>query len=497
MTIFNDKVVFLDGDNVSVLAEFNLPGDGNVRWWCDSIDGWDDTADLNISIVNFGTSDGGYPANRFPAKERYITLQGACQASSRALAEKSMDDLVRACPPGKDFNIVRYESIPKRVNGRLASAIEFPQRFENEFRWMFTFVIPEAIKESATVNSGFINSWVGGLIYRNYTGAVTGDTNWVQNSSFEVDITTGVSRYAGISTSVDTAIKNDGTKSLKCTADNAQALSGVAMRSMSTSPNSWPQIWWSGSVDLRGATGGEKVGTWLRFYNSDGTIFESERIERTLTTTWQTFTCSLDGDASDDTKVIDSIEMHVRTLTASGPIWYVDKVHINAGPTPTPFFNGGSSNVCFWTGAANLTPSSKEAFGKLGGRRSYNSYTRESIIGSGNESGVIEQVDLDNAGTAVAFPITTVTGPLYNRAWEIRNETTGERLSFRMDVPEGFSLVIDHRKRTAVMNGQHFEYRKDGTWWGLIPGNNRLRLATEAFNAAATATFDYYDAWRN
>lgn len=496
MSIFNDRVVVSDADNVT-LIEFNIPADAESRWWCDEMIGWRDTSSLNAALVNSGTSDGASPANRFPAKERYLTLEGACQTASRQASEEQMDRLVYAFSPGVDLYVTRYTPVPKRMKVRLFDQIVFPQEFEQEFRWSVPLVIPGLpIKESLDEEIETVNTFAGGLVYREYTGGVNGDTNFAGNISFETDVTSFVTlANAATVTRVSSPTPASGSWAARVVT-SATASSGIAIRTPNQTPNSYDPVTWNGTVSLRGNVGGEVIATWLRINFTDGTTQETTKTNRTLTTSWQAFSATID---SDESKSIANIEMHARAPgTTAGVVFFVDYVHINAAATPSAQFHGGSTSA-FWTGTPNLTPASRQSNPKSPGKRSYTSFARTYSQGSvvDEEETVVDSAMLANNGNAWAYPVTTVEGPLFSGAWEIRNETTGERLSFRIDIPEGQELIIDHRDQTATINGQSVEFRKDGEWWGLKKGLNRVRLASDQFNINAKATFRYRHAWRN
>ena len=493
-TIFNDKVVITD-EAGNVVLEFNNAYNGNYKWMCDLMDGWTSTPDLNVALAKFGASDGAVPTNRFPANEKYVMIGGAFMSTSREVAEAQRDALVSAMPAGEDFYIGRYEGTAKRMRVRLAGPIEFPDEFEDSFRWQAPLVAPYPFKESLFPKSAYVNTYAGGTLYREYTGAVNGDTNYIFNPSFETDVNSNIVLQNGATVTRSSAVTAlNGTFSARVTTA-AQANSGIVVRTAPASPNSHDPGTWNGTISLRGSTGGEVIATWMRVVYTDGSVLETAHTNRTLTTSWQTFTHQI---VPDDDKGISYFEVHARAPgTTSGVVYYVDLVHVNFGASASTAFTGTGTNA-FWFSTPNLSPSGRQSNPKSPGKRSYTSFTRTYAQGVGDpENAAIESVDLVNNGNAVAYPITIVTGPLFNGGWEIRNETTNQRLSFRIDIPEGNELIIDHQRHTATISGQPVEFRKDGAWWGLAKGLNRVRLAADEFNSNATATFIHRDTWRN
>lgn len=99
-----------------------------------------------------------------------------------------------------------------------------------------------------------------------------------------------------------------------------------------------------------------------------------------------------------------------------------------------------------------------------------------------------------NEGTAPSDPISTATGPLV-AGWRAVNETTGESIAFDIDVPSGQNLVIDHANHTATLNGFPVQFEYSGTWWSIVPGNNRINLAGGDYNPSASLTVVARPAW--
>lgn len=116
-----------------------------------------------------------------------------------------------------------------------------------------------------------------------------------------------------------------------------------------------------------------------------------------------------------------------------------------------------------------------------------------SIIAGGGQQFVVNQ------GTELAYPILTIDGPITNP--RILNNTTGEELRLTYTLAGGEYLVIDMRQRTVVLNGNPAASRYSAVefpasrWWGLIDGNNDIRLNAAAAGGGAQCTVAWRHAW--
>jgi hypothetical protein len=105
----------------------------------------------------------------------------------------------------------------------------------------------------------------------------------------------------------------------------------------------------------------------------------------------------------------------------------------------------------------------------------------------------IATVTLDTDVTA--WPIVTVTGPVSDPI--VRNETTGQWWQYGGTVPDGGSLVVDHRPgyKTARLDGVNVfsDLVVGSALWPLVPGPNRISIEGSGTAAATVIRF----AWRN
>lgn len=101
---------------------------------------------------------------------------------------------------------------------------------------------------------------------------------------------------------------------------------------------------------------------------------------------------------------------------------------------------------------------------------------------------------LNNAGSIGTLPTARITGPVTNPYFE--NVTTGEVLRFTYTLGVGEYLDIDFSDATVLLGGTASRYyAKSGTFFELVPGNNDIRFGAGAYDAAASATVTWRDAW--
>lgn len=115
-------------------------------------------------------------------------------------------------------------------------------------------------------------------------------------------------------------------------------------------------------------------------------------------------------------------------------------------------------------------------------------YTRE----SGDEATPIQY---DNTGTAPYFPVIRLIGPLEPGSWVLVNETTGEQLWATVNLGDRQVLTIDTKRMKADHEGYDVSHLIYGDWFGLVPGQNTVRLYASSSSPIAdpknrTATND-------
>lgn len=107
------------------------------------------------------------------------------------------------------------------------------------------------------------------------------------------------------------------------------------------------------------------------------------------------------------------------------------------------------------------------------------------------------RIDITHDGSTVAYPILRFYGPVTDPV--IESETVGRQLVFEIEVAGGDYLEVDTRRRTIRLNGMASSNRYDALdfpaseWWGLLPGENRIRFAPDTFSSPAIAQVRYHD----
>lgn len=113
-------------------------------------------------------------------------------------------------------------------------------------------------------------------------------------------------------------------------------------------------------------------------------------------------------------------------------------------------------------------------------------------IASGSEDTTATVV---NDGTAHSRRlVVTLTGPLPQGGWRIRNDTTNEELWVDVGLTSTDSLTIDFAEQVVYLNTFPFLGRRYGDWWSLRPGPNDIRLYTE-YDPATTMHVVAESAW--
>lgn len=104
------------------------------------------------------------------------------------------------------------------------------------------------------------------------------------------------------------------------------------------------------------------------------------------------------------------------------------------------------------------------------------------------------RVTVFNPGSAPAFPVITIRGPINSPL--VTNETHGSAVGISLNLVAGDTVVIDMLKRTIVQGGstnRMGSMTKSG-FWALMPGENVIRLTANAYDAGS-ATLDFRPAW--
>lgn len=127
----------------------------------------------------------------------------------------------------------------------------------------------------------------------------------------------------------------------------------------------------------------------------------------------------------------------------------------------------------------------------IGGRTYPRVYPLTYTVVAGGEG---NQAVISNIGTAKAYPLFTLYGPIPS-GWHIDNVTTGASLAFDLDLGVGDVLVIDVKNKYATLNGFTVNGLVTGTWMQLVRGTNVLKLFAD-YNATAYFTVSAKSTWR-
>jgi hypothetical protein len=117
------------------------------------------------------------------------------------------------------------------------------------------------------------------------------------------------------------------------------------------------------------------------------------------------------------------------------------------------------------------------------------------VVFSTAAQGEGNQIVIFNTGTARAEPIVTVHGPL-TTGWRVESATTGEFSAFDISLGAADVLVMDHRMKTAELNGQLVSGLLTGKWWTLRPKSNTIRLYGDYNSAASFSIGATKSTWR-
>lgn len=98
-----------------------------------------------------------------------------------------------------------------------------------------------------------------------------------------------------------------------------------------------------------------------------------------------------------------------------------------------------------------------------------------------------------NTGTAPAYPIVVLRGPLPQGGWRLENSTKGETIYFDVGLNTGDELEIDFRQQVAWLNGIPITSSVVGTFW-TVEGATTVRLYAP-YDPDAGFEIRVYSAW--
>lgn len=86
---------------------------------------------------------------------------------------------------------------------------------------------------------------------------------------------------------------------------------------------------------------------------------------------------------------------------------------------------------------------------------------------------------VSNSGNAIVYPVITIKDTTHDPI--LTNQATGEQFAISINTNDGDELVIDMLNRTVKLNGSDVigNMIAGSTWWGLLVGDNPIRLDTD------------------
>lgn len=146
---------------------FNSRDEG---WWrvCDVMEGWEDTADLDMILVANGNGPGAVLAATPVAKEKPLTLGGAWLAESRDSAEAAAVELRNLFPVGREVVIERAGRV---AFAWLAGPVSTPMATPRGFRWDVPLLQLDPNRYSPSTLTGAAGVSTGDPIHRVYDEA--------------------------------------------------------------------------------------------------------------------------------------------------------------------------------------------------------------------------------------------------------------------------------------------------------------------------------------
>lgn len=160
-TIFRHRV-----DIGALTANLGLV-DG-VQLGVDILDGWRSTPQVDAQLNPRGAADGAYGSPKWTSQERYLTVGGWYNAFGDNLAAEKMHDRIVNAFSTSEFNLSRWEAVPKSLEVRHYGQVEFFDEMEDASRWIATVVAPYPFKVSLDSVSLQTYGYQGGEFYRTY-----------------------------------------------------------------------------------------------------------------------------------------------------------------------------------------------------------------------------------------------------------------------------------------------------------------------------------------
>ncbi len=158
--IFEDKVTY-----GSLSFNTGKSDSDGVDWYCDGLEGWDETVDPIVETAPAGYADGVTASEEFFLGPRYVEMQGVVVAPTRALAVKAWRAMVLVIHPNVERTVKRYGPFNEALTMRAATRITKTIDHGNAFRFVVTLIAPWPYKVGITSRTRSCGAFTG-LDYR-------------------------------------------------------------------------------------------------------------------------------------------------------------------------------------------------------------------------------------------------------------------------------------------------------------------------------------------
>lgn len=190
-TIFGHKVTVLAAGNTTTFNDMPSRPAGAGYWRVDTLEGWDDTTELDFFTAPLGGNvDGEILSDDAPARARHMVLSGYVTADDAATAAAFVDQLWGvAFPRNTDIVLTRYEPVPKFVTARVSSKREISYTSDSVFRFTVPLVCGDPFKYGATSLTGMTGAAgqsTGGRTYPKHFPVVYGTTGGGEGNAITV-----------------------------------------------------------------------------------------------------------------------------------------------------------------------------------------------------------------------------------------------------------------------------------------------------------------------
>ena len=120
--------------------------------------------------------------------------------------------------------------------------------------------------------------------------------------------------------------------------------------------------------------------------------------------------------------------------------------------------------------------------------------TFNQVFGASGSGGSFQ---INNAGNTPSSPIFRINGPVTNP--RIFHQDLDRGITFNIVIAASDFLLIDVRNSEILLNGtasRYFTLTNSSRWFNLSPGVNNLFYSADTYDADATLTTLWYDAYR-